>query len=193
MITALFKIIFGFGLVVGGIILEGMWLAFCFGTVVIGIVLLIWFTPILFFPFAVVSLPGWRMVQEGMAGLNPLNVKAVASELRKIIQPQIVEVQSLGIHVPLNKDVMTYIAALTFVARAGNLSLVQVIEITTALFKDSQHRLSIENLRFCVDYSDNLKSFWDQSRMMVPRARQELALGQGRFLVELATSEARAL
>ena len=45
------KLIFGLAIIVFGLFLEVMWLGFCFGTVLIGILLLIFAPSILFFPF----------------------------------------------------------------------------------------------------------------------------------------------
>lgn len=45
------KKIIGFGLIAFGIFLEFLWLSFCFGSIIIGILLLIFAPRILFFPF----------------------------------------------------------------------------------------------------------------------------------------------
>ncbi len=47
----IFKIILGAGMIVGGILIELTWLAFCFGTVVVGLLLLIFMPGILLAPF----------------------------------------------------------------------------------------------------------------------------------------------
>lgn len=47
----IFKIIIGVGIIIGGIVLEFLWLALCFGTVIIGIAILIFAPHILFLPF----------------------------------------------------------------------------------------------------------------------------------------------
>lgn len=54
--------IFGFALIIVGIVLEVMWLGFCFGSVVIGILLLIFAPRILFFPFNFFLLIGLRFM-----------------------------------------------------------------------------------------------------------------------------------
>ncbi len=45
------KKIFGFAIIALGVFLEVMWLGFCFGSIIIGILLLIFAPSILFFPF----------------------------------------------------------------------------------------------------------------------------------------------
>jgi hypothetical protein len=45
------KIIFGFLIILLGITLEIMWISICFGTIIVGILLLIFAPRILFFPF----------------------------------------------------------------------------------------------------------------------------------------------
>lgn len=186
MIKALFKIIFGFVLVAGGIALEGLWLGFCFGTVVVGIVLLLWFTPILFFPFSLLSIPGWGMLKDGLHELRPLNVGKISTAIAPIIAAQIDEIEKTDSNVPIDSRVLVYVAALSFVASRQNLSLKDVIEITSTLYTDPKYKLRVKNLKFCVDYSDNLRGFWEDARRMVPVAQAEMASGRGSVLVQLS-------
>ena len=54
--------IFGLAFIALGIFLEVMWLGFCFGSIVIGILLLIFAPRILFFPFTFFLLVGLRLI-----------------------------------------------------------------------------------------------------------------------------------
>jgi len=65
----------GFSLIALGIFLEIMWLGFCFGSVVIGILLLIFAPRILFFPFNFFLLIGLRIMY-AQAFKNFENAKA---------------------------------------------------------------------------------------------------------------------
>jgi len=56
------KKILGFAFIALGIFLEVMWLGFCFGSIVIGILLLIFAPRILFFPFTFFLLVGMRLI-----------------------------------------------------------------------------------------------------------------------------------
>lgn len=56
------KKIFGFGFIALGIFLEVSWLGFCFGSVIIGILLLIFAPRILFFPFNFFLLIGLKLI-----------------------------------------------------------------------------------------------------------------------------------
>jgi len=56
------KKIFGLAFIALGIFLEVMWLGFCFGSIVIGILLLIFAPRILFFPFTFFLLVGMRLI-----------------------------------------------------------------------------------------------------------------------------------
>ena len=47
----IFKMILGAGFIIGGILVEIAWLGICFGTVILGIVLLIFAPGVLFTPF----------------------------------------------------------------------------------------------------------------------------------------------
>jgi len=56
------KKIFGLAFIALGIFLEVMWLGFCFGSIVIGILLLIFAPRILFFPFNFFLLVGVKLI-----------------------------------------------------------------------------------------------------------------------------------
>jgi|GEM_PF-956314 len=56
------KKLFGFAFIILGIVLEFMWLGFCFGSIIIGILLLIFAPRILFFPFNFFLLIGVRIM-----------------------------------------------------------------------------------------------------------------------------------
>ncbi len=57
--------ILGFGIIAFGIFLEILWLGVCFGTVIVGIALLIFAPRILFFPFNFFLVIGLAMVASG--------------------------------------------------------------------------------------------------------------------------------
>lgn len=59
------KKVLGFGLIALGIFLEVMWLGVCFGTVIIGILLLIFAPGILFFPFNFFLVLGLSVMNPG--------------------------------------------------------------------------------------------------------------------------------
>ncbi len=193
MLKALLKIVVGFGLVAAGIALEGVWLAFCFGTIVVGIILLIWFSPILLLPFALLAMPGWRILNNGLHELRPLNVNKISAAIAPLIDAQIEEIESAGDVVPLDERVLVYVAALAFVASRRNLSLVNVIDITSKCYSAPKYKLSVQNLRFCVDYSDDLRAFWKSAQVMTPVAQRELASGRGNVLVQLSLADRKAI
>ena len=58
----LVKFIIGAGFIIGGIILEISWLALCFGTVIVGIALLIFAPHVLFIPFSVGTTIGMGLI-----------------------------------------------------------------------------------------------------------------------------------
>jgi hypothetical protein len=192
MLKAVYQIVLGLALVAGGIFLEGLWLGFCFGTVIVGIVLLIWFTPILFFPFAGLSLPGWRMFKQGLHDLRPVDIAKVSGAIGPLVRAQIAQIERAGARAPLDAKVLVYIAALSFVASRRNLSLQNVIEITGTLFTEPAYKLSVQNLQYCVDYSDNLRSFWKAAELLTPVAQKEMAAGIGGVLLHLAEEERKA-
>lgn len=190
-IKAIFKVILGLVLVASGIALEGLWLTFCFGTIVIGIVMLIWFTPILFFPFAFVSLPGWRIFNDALQDFNPLNVAKVSKAVAPLILPQIEAIVRDGaLRKTLDERVLAYVAALCYVVKQSpNLSLRNVIDITSTLYSGPNYKLDARNLNYCVDYTDNLKAFWEEARSLIPIAQSEMAAGHGNYLLRLARED----
>lgn len=56
------KKLFGVAFIIAGIVLEVIWLGFCFGSIVIGILLLLFAPRILFFPFNFFLLLGLRLI-----------------------------------------------------------------------------------------------------------------------------------
>jgi hypothetical protein len=56
------KKLFGFAFIITGIVLEFFWLGFCFGSIIIGILLLVFAPRILFFPFTFFLLLGLKLI-----------------------------------------------------------------------------------------------------------------------------------
>ena len=56
------KKLFGFAFIIAGVVLEFFWLGFCFGSIIIGILLLFFAPRILFFPFSFFLLIGLRLI-----------------------------------------------------------------------------------------------------------------------------------
>ena len=67
-IENIFRIIIGFGLMIGGGMAGVAWLAFCFGSVIIGILLLIFAPQILMLPFLVAG-HGISLIQNGTTNI----------------------------------------------------------------------------------------------------------------------------
>jgi hypothetical protein len=65
-IKGTFLILTGLFFVGLGVFLTASWIAFCFGTVVIGILMLLFAPLILLFPYMVISNPGWNLVDRGI-------------------------------------------------------------------------------------------------------------------------------
>lgn len=65
-IKGLVIMLLGVLLVGFGVALNIAWVIFCFGTVFIGVVLLLFFTPILLLPYAFLGNIGWRLIEHGV-------------------------------------------------------------------------------------------------------------------------------
>lgn len=190
---AVLKILVGCTLIVGGIILEGLWLAFCFGTIVVGILVLLFLPHVLLAPFVLFAMPGWQLVVGGAGELNPLNVRKAAAKIAPILRPQIDEIESSGdLSVPFNAQMLAYIGAQMRVSgRRASFSLLDVINVASTFFPDPRYKNLVQHLHHCVDYRDNLKGFWESVQQMVPAARHEWATGKGRALVSIAQQDRR--
>lgn len=64
-LKGLAKIIMGISMMIGAITAEIAWLGFCFGTVVVGVILLLTFPMLLMAPFAFLWFPGWQLLNSG--------------------------------------------------------------------------------------------------------------------------------
>jgi DNA-directed RNA polymerase subunit RPC12/RpoP len=87
-VIGVFQIVIGALIIIGGVVAGASWLAFCFGSVVIGILLLIFSPEILLFPFGLSvfgvswAKAGYRNVVVGERQDYP--VMNISSELTKI-------------------------------------------------------------------------------------------------------------
>ncbi|GAB56209.1 hypothetical protein GPUN_2094 [Glaciecola punicea ACAM 611] len=59
------RLIIGIALIVGGVIAQAAWLGVCFGTVIIGVLLIFIAPGILFFPFTFGLLHGLAIIKGG--------------------------------------------------------------------------------------------------------------------------------
>lgn len=187
-IKGLLKIALGLTLMASGIVFEVMWMGFCFGTVIIGIVLLLWFTPILFFPFESLFLPGWHYLWNGWWELNDprarkVNVGKVSGQIARIFVPQFEEIEETGDLCPLDDKVAAYVWALSVVVSNNPyITLTNAIDITSTFFTAKKYQLLLQDLSRR-DHSDNYKEFWRLVKTLAPIAKQELVSGRGYFLV----------
>jgi uncharacterized membrane protein YkgB len=64
-LKGLAKIAIGIAMMIGAIAAEIAWLGVCFGTVVIGVILLFTYPMVLMAPFAFLWFPGWQLLNSG--------------------------------------------------------------------------------------------------------------------------------
>lgn len=65
-LKGLLLILLGMLLVGAGIGLTIAWIIFCFGTVIIGILILLFCAPVFLLPYSVVANPGWKLINNGV-------------------------------------------------------------------------------------------------------------------------------
>ena len=69
-LKGLAKIVIGIAMMIGAITAEIAWLGFCFGTVVVGVILLLTFPLLLLTPFIFLWSPGWQLIHNGLIDIQ---------------------------------------------------------------------------------------------------------------------------
>lgn len=69
-LKGLAKIVIGIAMMIGAITAEIAWLGFCFGTVVVGVILLLTFPMLLLTPFVFLWFPGWQLINDGLIDIQ---------------------------------------------------------------------------------------------------------------------------
>lgn len=121
-IKAIGYILIGLVLMVAGVVAEVMWLSFCFGTIIVGLVLLLRFTPLLFAPFIYLTIGGWRLLKRGISEFNVVDVNQVSAQIVPIVSPQISLIEQEVGRCSIDIHVMAYLCALA-IARSGRASM----------------------------------------------------------------------
>ena len=179
------KLAFGLGLIAAGITLQVLWVVFCFGSIIIGVVMLIWFPQFLLGPFVFLCMPGWELTKSGSSDMRPkLNAGRVARKIAGVVLPQVVQIEAKGFPCTLDYQVLGYVMALSLVATRRPLSIIDGVDVTGTLFPGQPYLLAVKNLRFGIPYADgDYKEFWAWVKRIHPVAQQEFTSGKGCFLL----------
>jgi len=74
-IKGMLQMILGISIFIGGIILGCTWVGFCFGSIAIGFLLLVFAPKILFVPFTFGTIPGAAFFYVGMKNFSNKQIK----------------------------------------------------------------------------------------------------------------------
>lgn len=174
----------GVGLIVAGVAAQIAWLAFCFGTIVIGILLLIFARHILLLPFLFLCVPGLRVLNNGLVGMTPkINPERAAALIAPIVMPQVAEVEAERRRLPTDYRLLAYVMALSQVATKRGASINDGMSILKILFADKpQYKHSIANIYFEV-VPNNIQQLWEEFDNIKTIAAGDVATGGGMYLM----------
>jgi hypothetical protein len=113
----LVKIALGLSLMAGGIAAQMAWLAFCFGTVIVGILLAFVSPFTLIAPFTFLWFPGWALIKSGGRDIDdpnrnlPDHIIDRASAISSIVAPQLHAISQRFGHCAIDVTTLAYVAA----------------------------------------------------------------------------------
>jgi hypothetical protein len=194
-LVGLLFLLCGIAVFVGAIAAEIAWLGFCFGTVIIGILLLFLAPPILIFPVTLGFMTGMAIwgagivlisgdegeaLQKSIRRYNSLEPGEVDDRVRFFVQLQISELMLRKEQMVIDTIVVAYLTAVVNIITRKNVSLSGLKPMCHGLFPKSP---------FLVDmgFSDAVNNNAEY-RASVPKfmklVRDEVASGHGTFLVQ---------
>lgn len=177
----------GVGLIVAGVAAQIAWLAFCFGTIVIGILLLIFARHILLLPLLFLCVPGLRVLNNGLVGMTPkINPEKAAALISPIVMAQVAQVEASQRSCPTDYRLLAYVMALSQMATKRGTSINDGMSILKILFADKpQYKHSIANIYFEV-VPNNLRQVWEETENLKSIAAGDVATGTGMYLMAQA-------
>jgi hypothetical protein len=193
-IRALIDILIGLLLMAAGVVVEVMWLSFCFGTIIIGLVLLLRFTPLLFAPFIFMTVGGWRLMKSGINRLYSIRVDKVSEQIAPIVSSQIRLIEQEIGQCPIDATTTAYFTAHALV-RSGNVSMSvdDALEIMSGFFSSPKYDLALRDLPFLMRrqnlHVDGYKGFWSLVSGLMSIAREEVDSEAGVFLIKYVLGE----
>ncbi|MCK2118299.1 hypothetical protein MYW52_22730 [Pseudomonas juntendi] len=196
----------GIGVFIGAIAAQIAWLGICFGTVIIGILLLFLAPTILLFPVNIGFVTGIAIWGAGMAMVtsdgssrsdtlrkfNSLEPGEVDIRIAEFINPQIKEIQAMGYSRNIDLVVIAYLMAVACTVTKKRLSLADLKPTCHGIFPsrpmdvDNAFHGAITNHAKYQEIYKGVKGY----------VRDELRNGSGDFLVKYAqrmTAEAQSV
>lgn len=193
-IRALIDILIGLCLIAAGLVVEVLWLSFCFGTIIIGLVLLLRFTPLLFAPLSFMTVGGWRLMKSGINSFYALKVDQVCEKIGPLVSSQIKLIEQEFGRCPIDPTTTAYFTAHALV-RSGNasMSVDDALEVMACFFASPKYDLALRDLPFLMRrqnfHKDSYKDFWSLVSSLIPIAREEVDSDAGVFLIKYVLGE----
>lgn len=186
----------GIAVFAGAIAAEIAWLVFCFGTVIIGILLLFLAPAILFFPVNIGFVTGMAIWGAGIALLSEEDSDRTALESNRrfnslepgevdlsvafFVQQQMNELMSRKERMVIDTVVVAYLTAVVNIITKKNVSLSELKPMCHGLF----HKSPFEVDTGFREALDNNGEYRASVRKLMPIVRDEVASGQGAFLAQ---------
>lgn len=193
----------GVGVIVGAVAVEIAWLGLCFGTVIVGIVLLIFAADLLFLPIAFGFATGVAICAAGLALLdddtslhksdqfqsidkqevdllNFLQPQHAHPQVFNFLQAQRGEIVVTGGRLPIDAVTVAYVFAVIRVVNNNNWALSQCGPLVRSFFSGGEQQVE-QVFNYIVT---NHSVFYEHVLSLIPVVRDEMALGSGSFLVK---------
>lgn len=179
----LLRVVVGMSLIAVGLAAQFAWLTFCFGTVIIGILMLLFARQFLFGPFVFLCIPGYQTMKVGLAELTPrMNPEKAALQIAPIVLPQVEILEAKSRLCPTDYKVLAYVMALSEAATTRPATIdagMSVLEILLANKPD--YKLGVENIPFAL--RGKYPQLWQAFSTVQNLARGEVETGKGQFLI----------
>lgn len=195
-LVGLLFLLCGLAVFIGAIAAEIAWLGVCFGTVIIGILLLFFAPALLLFPVNIGFLTGiaiWsagmvlisgedddRKTREFSRRFNSLEPGKVDDRVTTFVQQQMNELTSRKELMVIDAVVVAYLAAVVTIITKKNVSLLELKPMCHGLFYKSAFQVDT-SFRAALD---NNAEYRASVQKFMPLVRAEVASGKGEFLAQ---------
>ena len=195
-LTGLLFLLCALGVFAGAVAVEIAWLGFCFGTVIIGILLLFLAPGILFMPVNFGFLTGMAIWGAGLALISDDDANSsrklekfrstekgeVDPQVKYFFQSQFNIIKSMGHEVPVDLITVAYVVAVIKIMTRSKLKITQTKPIVHAIFGNMDRQVSA-----VFEYAlDNPKKFEEAFVYVASIVSTEIKAGHGSFLIDHA-------
>ncbi|MEJ3648157.1 hypothetical protein WDZ55_22370 [Pseudomonas bubulae] len=195
-LTGLLFLLCALGVFAGTVAVEIAWLGFCFGTVIIGILLLFFAPGILFFPVNFGFVTGMAIWAAGLVLISGDDDNSsrklekfrsakkgeVDPQVKYFLQSQFNTIKSMGHELPVDLITVAYVVAVIKIMTRTKLKITQTKPIVHAIFDNMDRQVSA-----VFEYAlDNQNKFGESLAYVTPIVSSEVEAGYGSFLIDHA-------